>query len=282
MLFDYMRILKSIAGTLSDLSYDNQDDTALPVLNLASTDYVLLGMQYPFNNFFINQTGGVVNDQASVLGLQYWDGSKWVDVVDLMDGTALAGCTLAKSGHILFSPNKQKTGWGKVNNPRVQGPPELATKDIYDLYWLKVKVSADLKATTSFQELGFAWTTGQKLKGVKSEVDRYLPSFATGKTNWIPEIMLACKMMATDLKKMGVALGPQQVLRVDDFWLPATYKTLSLIYGNLGPAYADTAKEMRESFYKTMNVPNLTTDQDHDGDVSGGEINSSGYYEAQR
>lgn len=274
MLLDYIRILIQSGASKTDISYANQDDETLPTLRLASTDCILIGMQYPFNNFFIDQTGGVPNDQDAEMSLEYWDGSKWVAGVDLLDGTAVNGKTLAKSGHVMFSLDRDKTGWGKVNNPILQGPPELNDKSIYDLYWLKLKVSADLLNTTSIRELGFAWTTGQKLKGIKSEVDRYMAAFETGKTNWNKEIMNACKMMVTDLKKQGLVLGPQQVVRLDDFWLPATFKTLWLIYSSLGPAYEAQKLDMLIQYGKSMNVNNVTVDQDRNGDASDWEKNT--------
>ena len=267
MLFDYIRILKSKGGVLSDLSYDNQDESSLPLLDLAAADYLLIGMQYPFTNFFIDTTGGVANDQASNLILEYWNGNAWVAAVDVLDGTRVAGCSMAKSGAILFSIDKQKSGWGKVNNTRTSQMAELNTKDLYDLYWLKVRFSADLNALTSFQELGFAWTNGAKMRGIKAEVDRYFNSFKTGKTNWIPEIMAACKMMMTDLKKADIALGPQQVIRLDDFWLPATYKTLWLIYNNLGPAYLETANGFAHQYHKTFAPQNLVIDENANGTI---------------
>ncbi len=279
MLFDYIRILKKVGATRTDISYENQDDSAKSEIPLESTDHVLIGMQYPFNNFFVNLTASEPNDAVSALSLEYWNGNAWKSVVDLIDGTSVGGKTFAKSGHVLFALDKHEAGWLKVNDPETDGPDELDGTNIYDLYWLRLKVSAELVAAdpadnVSFEEIGFAWTTGQKMKAIKSEIDRYLPSFATGKTNWIPEIMLACKMMTTDLKKAGLVLGPQQVLRVDDFWLPATYKTLWLIYSNLGPAYLESANAMAHQFYKTMNVDNISVDQDLNGRQSDWEKDS--------
>lgn len=287
MLFDYIRILKNVGATLTDLSYENQDETVKPAITLPTpaTDYLLIGMQYPFNNFFLNLTGCDVNDNVSTLSLEYWDGSKWIPAVDVLDGTSVGGKTLARSGAVLFSQDRQKSGWGKVNNTKLQGPPELQTKDIYDLYWLKVKVSAAIAPAVvvppavqptevTIQELGFAWTSGQKMKGIKSEVDRYLPSFASGKTNWIPEIMTASKMLITEMKKQGLVVGPQQLVRMDDFWLPATYKALWLVYSSLGPSYKDQADALHHQFYKTLNVNNVSIDQDKNGRLDQSEVNN--------
>lgn len=274
MLFDYIRVLRKAGVTISDLSYDNQDEASKPTLDLlTATDCLLVGMQYPFNNFFLNID--TPNTLASILTLEYWDGSNWVPAVDVLDGTSSAGVSLAKSGHILFSLDRTKTGWQKVTDP-TQGshPSELDNLKIYDLYWLRVSFNADLDVLTKLQELGFAFTTGDKLKSIKAEVDKFLPAFKTGKTNWIPEIMTASKMMVTEFKKAGLVLGAQQVVRLDDFWLPATYKALWLIYNSLGPAYAETATQLASQFHSSMNVNNITVDENQNGQPDPSEIGS--------
>lgn len=272
MLFDYIRIIQKDGTGFTDISYENQDESLTPSFDLDNNEFFLIGMEYPFNNFFVDID--TANENPANMTISAWDGNKWNEVVDVLDGTKLNNASFGKSGHVLFALDKQKSGWGRVNNPQVQGPDELTTLKIYDLYWLKVEFSGSLDAETKIRELGFAWTTGSKMKAIKAEVDRYLPSFAQGKSNWNPEIMTACKMMTTDFKKANLILGPQQVVRMDDFWLPATYKSLWLIYSSLGPAYLETANAMAHQYYKTMNVDNITLDENRDGRVSSSEKDS--------
>jgi hypothetical protein len=85
--------------------------------------------------------------------------------------------------------------------------------------------------------------------------------------------MAACKMMMTDLKQADIAMGPGQVIRIDDFWLPATYKTLWLIYNNLGPSYLETANGFAHQYHKTFAPNNLVIDQDANGTIDSTEIN---------
>ena len=275
MLFDYIRILrKDGVATIEDYSYANQDEASKSDLNLiAATDCLLVGMQYPFNNFFLHLD--TPNTLASVMKLEYWDGKAWTEAVDIMDGSSAGGISLAKSGHVLFALDKQKTGWQKLVDPTQEShPAELDNLKIYDLYWLRISFSADLDPLTKLNELGFAFTTGEKLRSIKAEVDKFMGAFKTGKTNWIPEILTASKMLVTEFKKAGLVLGPQQVVRMDDFWLPATYKTLWLIYNSLGPAYLETANQMAHQFYKTMNVDNITVDVNRNGQPDESEKDS--------
>ena len=66
-------------------------------------------------------------------------------------------------------------------------------------------------------------------------------------------------------------------MRLDDVWLPATYKTLWLIYTSLGPAQLDTANQMANQFYKNMNVNNVTFDSNKNGRVDDCEKNGTVY-----
>lgn len=377
MLFEYIRLLLKDGVNLDDLSYMNQDESEPVPLNLAPSKSLLVGMNYPFNNFYLyvknpnapigvvpsvevlnyedpiegipetqrvsfsrvptegnfslsyngtetrsfnfdspaseiqdelrlipsledvsvsgNYEGGllisfinVVDPQdIEVLGntlkasvkskirLQYWSGREWTDVVDIMDGSSKQGVTLSRSGNVLFSCDNDKNGWSKVSDTsKDTAPAELRNVKIYGLYWLRITVDDDVHPDTTLNELSFCFTGGDKLRGVKAEVDKFFDAFKKGKTDWIPETIMASKMVVTELKKAGLVLGPQQVVRLDDFWLPTTYKALWLIYSSLGPAYLETANQMAHEFYKNFNVNNITVDENRDGKVNEVEINS--------
>lgn len=276
MLFDYIRLLRANVGEVIDHSYDNQDEaTAIP-LTLTTDQSILLGMQYPFNNFFLFLK--TPNELPAQMKLEYWDGSRWTEAVDVMDGTSQGGISLSKSGHILFALDKKKTGWGKLSDPTQEThPQELEGLRIYDLYWLRISFTSDLSEETELQELGFAFTTGDKLRSIKSDIDKYMPAFKTGKTNWIPEIMTASKLLVTEMKRAGLVVGPQQVIRLDDFWLPATYKALWLIYNSLGPAHVESATAQDAKFHRTFNVNNVTVDENLNGKVDEAERDNRVY-----
>lgn len=377
MLFEYIRLLLKDGANLEDLSYANQDESESVPLNLNPDKSLLLGMNYPFNNFFLHVnkanapigvttltevlnyedpiegipetqrvsfsrvptegnfslsyngtetrsfnfdspaseiqdelrlisgledvvvSGGyegglviafinVVDPQdIEVLGntlkasvkakirLQYWSGREWTDVVDIMDGSSRQGVTLSRSGNILFSCDSDKSGWSRVGDTsKSNSPDELKNLKLYNLYWLKLTVDDEINPETTLNELSFCFTSGDKLRGVKAEVDKFFDAFKKGKTDWIPECIMASKLVVTELKKAGLVLGPQQVVRLDDFWLPTTYKALWLIYSSLGPAYLETANQMAHEFYKNFNVNNITIDENLDGKVNDVELNS--------
>jgi hypothetical protein len=77
---------------------------------------------------------GTINTVASSLTVQYWDGSSFVSVSSLVDGTSSAGVSLAQTGSISFTSTAS-----------------FAKANIIDgtfLYWYKVYVNA-LDAATS-------------------------------------------------------------------------------------------------------------------------------------
>lgn len=273
MLLNYIRLFTNISSTLTDKSLTNQDDTQTVGLVLANTDYIYVAQRYPFTNLFIHMD--TVNTNASVLSAQYWDGTAWRSAVDMMDGTSLAGATLGKSGGIQFSLDDEYS-WTKVwDTSDTVAPTELQTLKIYNSYWMRLKVSATLSAGTDSKEIGYAFTTSQRLKDFDVEIDGYLASFATGKTDWIDEIKTGSKLVVQDLKRMGLIMGPGQVIELDDVYVPTSLRTLALIYSHLGPSYKDKLEAMMKEYDKALNIRRFTFDENADGKLEDREISGT-------
>ena len=66
----------------------------------ASSTYMYVGSVRPLKGikFYI----GTVNTQASTLSVQYWNGTSWVMVSNISDGTAVAGAPFAQNGVVSF------------------------------------------------------------------------------------------------------------------------------------------------------------------------------------
>jgi hypothetical protein len=203
------------------------------------------------------------NTNTSAMTVQYWDGVQWRDAVDLMDGTSSGGKTLAQSGNIQWSSDRLYS-WMKVSDTTYSGSPtELQTLNVYNCYWARLKVSATLSVGTDSKEIGYCFTNSQRLKDFDVELDGYLASFATGKTDWIDEIKTGSKLVVQDLKRMGLIMGPGQIIELDDVYVPTSLRTLALIYHNLGPSYKDKIVEMMKEYEKSLNIRRFTFDFRH-------------------
>lgn len=270
MLLNYIRVFSYISSTLSDKSLTNQDDAQTVGLVLGTSDYLYVAQRYPFTSIFMHMD--TVNANASILTVQYWDGVQWRNAVDVMDGTSSSGATLGKSGMIQFSLDDEYS-WNKVfDTEDTVSPTELSTLKVYNCYWARLKVSATLSAGTDSKEIGYAFTTSQRLKDFDVELDGYLASFATGKTDWIDEIKTGSKLLVQDLKRMGLIMGAGQVIELDDVFVPASLRTLALIYHNLGPSYKDKITATMDEYNKALNIKRFTFDTNADGQLEQREI----------
>ena len=61
-------------------------------------------------------------------------------------------------------------------------------------------------------------------------------------------------------------------MELDDVWLAATYKTLSLIYFNLGPSYNDKRSAVEKMYKDALNIRRYTFDTNADGRLEPREI----------
>lgn len=160
----YLLLLKSVDKLQSATDYSSAaqknpvttgaDLSALSTLASGAAFYV--GSHVPFRGIAIDMLAGSVNTNASVLTIEYWNGSAWAAVASPTDGTASGGATLAVDGNITFTV---PTAWTPVQlsqtqSPAPQNPPNnpsqvsvLLPYNDKPRYWIRLSVSAVLSAT---------------------------------------------------------------------------------------------------------------------------------------
>lgn len=274
MLYQYIRMIGSDNGTLSDLSLINQEDgISVPMPLIAGEDYIYIGQYYPFNNFFMQID--VANDNASTLQLEYWTSVGWKPVVDVLDGTSTGGVTLAKNGVVQFSPDYDYSWSITYDTKKNIAPTELQALNIYNIYWLRLKVSADLKAECAIKTLAYAFTRSQQISRLDTTVDAYLSDFAVGKTNWDDEIIMASYLVVRDLRKRGLIEHQGNILRLDEVSIPTDWKVLELIYRNLGGDYRQKLEDARKYYEETIILERYSFDKNQDGFLNTSEITNT-------
>jgi len=268
MLYQWLRLING-----ADFSLDNQDDSQKVPMNLEVGDYVYLGQYFPFNNFFA--WVDTANTETSSLTIEYWSNNEWVQAVDILDGTSANGKTFGKSGVVQFSPIKDKNAWSRVSDTSETNsttPPELNGFTIYDCFWIRLKVDANLSVGTDVNKITYTFTDSQQLNKYDIEINSFMPAFESGKTNWIKEVITASEMMLADLKSKGLVISRGQVLRFDDVSMACDMKTLALIYSNLGKAYEEKRVRKELEYEKAINLRRFTFDLNNNGMVDEGEI----------
>jgi hypothetical protein len=141
-------------GNQTDYSKVAQDASTSTVVTLSSldtaanNDYLYVGSHLPFRG--VNVVSSTSNSNASVLTVNYWNGSAWT-ATTLTDGSASAGATFGQSGNVSWTV---PTDWAAetllvINSPAPGGVLYQGEK----LYWTRWQVSAALDSTTTLSSM---------------------------------------------------------------------------------------------------------------------------------
>lgn len=159
----YLLLLKSADGLASATDYSSaaqKNPVTTGAILSAMTTLVnggafYIGSHVPFRGIAVDMLAGSVNGNASILTVEFWNGSAWVAVAGMSDGTATGGATFAKDGNITFTV---PTTWAKVQLSQTAVPPRnpaLSPAAVAQLlpyndksnYWLRLTTSAAFSAT---------------------------------------------------------------------------------------------------------------------------------------
>jgi hypothetical protein len=259
------RIIHKDNTTLRDLSINLNDlyagNGTLDIV--AAQDKVFIGSDMPFNHrYFCLATA---NDQASVVSVDIWDGSTWRAAVDVLDQTKDAnGKTLAQTGIISWAVDKDY-GWGFEET--TEDISDLSTLKIYNMYWVRLSFSADLKATTALSYVGHKFANDSQLEGYYPDLNRSAlkTAFKAAKTTWDDQHVLAAEEIIRDLRKKKVILSRNQILDFESFNDAAVHKCAEIIMRGLGDDYAENRASAIEDYKEALDKVYFPVDKDGDG-----------------
>lgn len=265
---------RSGAGTVTDLSLALGDNSNTTTLDLAADEYLYVAQYYPFNNIYFDLE--TPNTATSSVTVEIWDGSTWNPVVDTLDGTDSSGAFLGQDGVLQYTPDRDYT-WSSVENSEEENTSFLLQNDVtlYDLHWMRLSVSDALDGGTAVRAIDYKFATDEMLTDIDPEINRYLTSWETGKTDWERQLRLASQHVIQKLKVRGLVVHPGQILLNDDVSWATAYRCLEIIYSRLGEGYEFQRDEARRSAEMFMNQKRFTFDLNQDGQVDAGEINAS-------
>jgi hypothetical protein len=140
-------------ANLSDVSEVVQNAEDAGVLDLASFDTLAngdalyMGAHLPFSG--VRFDGTLFNVNASTLTVEYWNGSRWVDLT-ATDGSAAAGATFGQDGNVIWTV---PVSWMPGALHRILGTPGRTPHGDATLFWTRWTVSAALDATVTVANL---------------------------------------------------------------------------------------------------------------------------------
>lgn len=261
------RIITKISGTLTDHSVQlSEFDTGASTIAITTSDALYLGSDYPFNHRYIEI--GTANDQASSISVSLWSGTAWVSAVDVIDQTKVSGACLAQSGIISWVPDRDQTSWSPQANSK--DISDLSTTRIYDLYWVKLTFSGDLKASTSLKYVGHKFSTDAQLETEYPDLLRsdLMTAFKAGKTNWLEQTIGAAEYIVQSLREKGIIISRDQILDWSLFQRASIHKTAEIIMSAFGEDYRDAASRASGRYKNSLDLKAYSVDQDKNAQLT--------------
>lgn len=269
------RVLYDDNGTLTDISLKvNNYRTGTESFSMvAAEDAIYIGQPLPFGNRHIN-LGASVNANAATLSVEYWDGTQWVPALDVIDETGAQ--PFAQSGYISWKVDRDDSGWQWEEKSK--DITELASgPQIYDMYWARIKTSADLQAV-DLNFLGHFFNNDDELFSWYPALNNYQlfdafePTQASGtKTDWNEQSLMAAEYIINRMMGEGIAITGGQVLDTRKLGNAGIHKTAHIIFSAMGDGYEKDAAIAGNAFEKAFNLKNFGVDADGDGHVDSTE-----------
>jgi hypothetical protein len=230
-------------------------------------DHLYIGQQMPFNNFYVWMDTPSTSTSGEMV-VEYFDGVNWVESVDLIDGTN----GLQQSGCVQFVPDKDHS-WQVVDDPSQLSGFALSTLKIYNLYWVRVKLSGTCSAGTKIKRIAYAFCMSSDLKTHKPDIDSYLVAWGgASKADWTKEILAASEQVVIDLKARGLITHPGQILLMDDVTLACQYRAVANILFGLGPSFDDTRTVVEKAYSSSLSIKRFTIDVNRSGRIEPAEL----------
>jgi len=269
----HYRIIFSDNGTLNDLSVNlnNYHSGTGAIGVVAADDYLYIGSRYPFNSFYMSF--GTANTQASTLSISYWDGNQWrsaVDVIDQTDG-------FQQNGLVTFVPDKGQSGWSRedtVNRGGTEQVTGLGDVTIYDQYWLRLSLSADLDAGTTLEWIMYKFIVDDDLY---SEYPIFNSStlktaYESGKSDWEEQIVVSSRIVVDEMIKRGIIDSGNQLLDYKKVESPTIPKVAEIIFNGLGDDYDNDRLKARDSFNNRISNKVFNVDLNNNATLDNREL----------
>lgn len=250
-------------GALNDLSLAllsfGRDSSVIP---LETTEFIYFGRVKPFDALFAEVA--VPNAVAASLVVEYWNGTAFVAVSNLVDDTK----AFSRGGFIQFD---RPTDWAE------------STVNPHTAYFIRISPSANLTPALAIQGMNLVFSDDQDLNQVYPGVANYL---STAEATFILRHENARDQIVQEIRNRGMRKTPSTALKYEnyDHWdflhveevrLWSVYLTLENVFSGLqskeGDMFMEKAKDYRSKaeFYKAAFY--LTLDADDSGLESNAE-----------
>lgn len=248
----YRNITRVLKNTTEITEQAKTPAATTVALALLTTDALYLGYHEKFTQRYFHFS--TLNTTAATLTVEYWTGTVWAAIEDKVDQTS--GFTV--SGFVSW---KNKSDW------KTQ---KLTPVTNVDLYWIRIKVSANLSAGTILQAVLNLFCDEALLRAYYPEVvsdSRYKPP---SRTDWLEQLQAGKDLVVTRLKQLRAIKDESQILDINEVAVAAVHATMYIILNGI-PAQDDEQRKARDDAYDAMteelNLARHSFDADNDGGI---------------
>lgn len=268
------RFIHSDNGVLKDFSVDldNPLSATQAITFVAAEDKLFISGDLPFNHrYFLISS---VNANPSVVSIRYWSGNKFESAVDVIDETKTGTTSLAKSGHINFTPDKDKPSW-LFDHTDEMTDSGLESVNIENQLWSEWSWSADVTVTLKY--VGEKFSNDEDLRPkfpdlLRQKVFDAFDPTPGNKTDWDEQHIIAAKDVIRDLKNNKIIVSRDQILDWRSLKQITTLKVAELIYWGLGSRYDKDRLKARVAYKEELKLDVFRTDRDLDGRLDRSEM----------
>lgn len=226
------------------------------VMHMHPNHYLYFGRVKPFNALYVEMAHN--SNVNTTMTLQYYNGSSWVSVVDLVDETLC----FQRSGFIQFD---KPDNW------------ELQVVNGFAQYYVRISVAAEISNNTSFQGMNIVFSDDYDLEAVYPGITNYK---ASTETSFILRHENSRNLIVQEIRNRGLRKRPSisskyenitawDFLEAEEVRQWSIYLTLQNIFSSLQSKedglyrqkteeYAELAEMFKAAFY-------ISLDRDDDG-----------------
>ena len=243
------------------------------VQQLLTNHELYIGYKKPINQIFIELK--VVNTANSILHVEQYNGTSWVDLASLDETEGFK-----KSGFIYFDEDSNNTKLHTVNGKQA--------------YWYRIKTSVNTSATLEFMGINLVFCNLEDLRKEEPSIEKFYPREIQSHINSMVAArdLILRKINNSDSNKKyypeevneffegvkAVDFTQFDLFNIDEIRDAATFYTLHKIFSNRSDetddVYRQKALDYLEKFENTFKLwagRRLELDRDEDGKLSAAE-----------
>ena len=246
------RVIKNTTEVTDSLQ--NVVDNPTPWV-LTTPDFVYIGFRGKFasRHFQI----GTANAASSVVSIEYWNGTAWTSVLDIVDQT---------NGFKI-------DGWiSWVNQNDWQKKKQTPIDDV-DLFYVRLSVSVDLDGGTTLQSLVNLFSDDDLISVYYPELisdNRYLPP---NRTNFMEQHVAAREKVILRLMQRRTINDEAQIIDINEVAVAAVHAAVETLLRPITQG-REIFKRAQEDFKNEINELTKAIDKNKDGIVSNKERNN--------